>query len=122
MSEYRYLQVQDRDGVLVVRLRQVSLDRAAANDFGRELLAVLDECKTTRLVVNLSAVPQMSAPALAKLMVIDKRIGAGGGKMLLCEVPDTVREVISLAWASRAGEEGVTEDAAVAELNAWQPA
>jgi anti-anti-sigma factor len=122
MSDFRYFQINDRSGVMVLRLQAVNLDRTAANELGADLVALLDQHRACRVVINLADVTKISSPVLAQLMAFDKRIKASGGRLLMCDAAPGVHQIISLAWPGRSAEEPATEDAAVAELDAWQPA
>jgi anti-anti-sigma factor len=116
MSDSRYFQVSDRGDVLVLRLRAVSLDRNAANEFWADLLSLLKQYPAGRILINLAEVPKISSPALAKLIAFDRQVSAGGGKLLICEAAPAVNQIISLAWPGRWTEEITTEDAAMAEF------
>ena len=122
MSDSQYFQINDRGGVLVLRLQAVNLDRTGANELGADLVGLVDPHRACRVVINLADVTKISSPVLAQLMAFDKRIKAGGGKLLMCEAAPGVHQIISLAWPGRSTDEPAMEDAAVAELDAWEPA
>jgi anti-anti-sigma factor len=116
MSDSRFFQVGDRGDVLVLRLQPVSLDRNAANEFWADLLAAIESNSATHLVINLAKATQISSSVLAKLMALDKRLSARGGKLLLCEAVPNVNQIISLAWPGRGSDEVLTEEAAISSL------
>jgi anti-anti-sigma factor len=122
MAESRYFQVQQRDDVVVLHVQSIGLDRAAVNEFGQTLLEFVDQQRPLRLVVNLARVSELSSPTLGKLMLLEKRVAAYGGKMLVCEARGAVRELISLAWSAHASSEAepIGEQDAVAQLKNWQ--
>jgi len=116
MSDSRFFRVGDRGDVLVLRLLPVSLDRNAANEFWADLLAVIESNSAAHIVINLADATQISSPVLAKLMALDKRLSARGGKLLICEAAPAVNQIISLAWPGRCSEEAITEEAAISSL------
>lgn len=121
MSDSRYFEMDDRGDVLVLRVLVAGLDRSVANEFGADLLSILDRCSGGRVVINLSEVHQISAPVLAKLMAFDKRLSADGGSMLICGAATDVQQIISLAWPGRWTDEPTTEAAAIAALDGSSP-
>lgn len=121
MSDSRYFEMDDRGDVLVLRVLVAGLDRSVANEFGADLLSVLDRCSGGRVVINLSEVHKISAPVLAKLMTFDKRLSADGGSLLICGAAPDVQQIISLAWPGRWTEEPTTEAAAIAALDGSSP-
>jgi anti-anti-sigma factor len=121
MSDSRYFQVDDRGDVLVLRLRPVNLDRSVANEFGTDLLSLLDQHTARRVVLNLAEVTQISSLALAKMMAFDKRVSAAGGRVMICAAVPEVNQIISVAWPGRLSDEPASEESVIAELKAWQP-
>ncbi len=121
MSDSRYFQIDDRGDVLVLRVLVDCLDRSVANDFGADLLSMMDRFSGGRIVIDLSRIQKISAPVLAKLMAFDKRLSADGGSMLLCGAVPEVQQIISLAWPGRWTDEPTTEADAIAALSGARP-
>lgn len=122
MSEYRFFEALDRQGVLVLRLQAGGGDRGVVNELGRELTEYLEGHKPTRLAINLAAFSELSSPMLGKLILLDKRMAAYGGRLIACEVSGSVRQVIALAWPRGLGEsaEPLSEAEAVEQLKNWE--
>jgi anti-anti-sigma factor len=95
-SRYRYLKVRVEEGVLVMsvtpsELRSTQFD--LIDDLRQEMLAVADETKAGKVVVDLSAVEDVGSASFRPLLSLRRRLHDNNGELLLCGMQPLVREV-----------------------------
>ena len=78
-----------RDGVTVVHFLDKSImDEQNIQQIGKELYALVDKEKKTKIILDFGEVECLSAMALGKLIVFNGRIERAGGKLVICELAD----------------------------------
>jgi anti-sigma B factor antagonist len=83
--------------VLVVRfISRAIVDGRVIQIIGDELFRLVDELGHRRVILDFSAVKQLSSSFLAKLMELDKRLRGVRGRLALCGLDPTVSEVFTV--------------------------
>ncbi len=97
MAQYRRLNVSDVGEVAVVRFvdRKI-LDELNIQELGQELFQLVEEDNKTRLLLNFQQVEFLSSAALGKLITLDKKVKAHGGKMKMCNIRPEIYEVFAI--------------------------
>jgi anti-anti-sigma factor len=97
MAQYRRLNVSDVGDVAVVRFvdRKI-LDELNIQELGQELFQLVEEDNKTRLLLNFQQVEFLSSAALGKLITLDKKVKAHGGKMKLSNIRPEIYEVFAI--------------------------
>lgn len=100
MTDYRYFETLERDGVQIIYLADVGTDRNAAAEQGRELLEFAAQSKPARLLVSFRSVRQLSSLVVGKLLVLVKSLKSQGGRVECCGAPDGFQEVLGMLGRS----------------------
>ena len=87
-----------QDGLVVLQL-EGRLDTATAADLDFAAEAYVDE--PTRLVVDLGKVAYVSSAGLRVFLMMAKKLQKSEGKLVLCGMSPSVREVFDIAGFSR---------------------
>ncbi len=97
MAQYRRLTVSDVGDVTVVRFvdRRI-LDELNIQELGQELFQLVEEDNKNRLLLNFQHVEFLSSAALGKLITLDKKVKAHGGKMKLSNIRPEIYEVFAI--------------------------
>jgi anti-anti-sigma factor len=97
MAQYRRLTMSDVGDVTVVRFvdRKI-LDELNIQELGQELFQLVEEDKKTRLLLNFQQVEFLSSAALGKLITLDKKVKAHGGKMKFSNIRPEIYEVFAI--------------------------
>ena len=91
MSEQSHIHVEDHDDVAVVRFEDRKIiDELVIQELGSELMALVDEQKRMKIVLNFENVEFLSSAALGKLILLDKRAKEAGGQVKLCEIRNEI--------------------------------
>jgi anti-anti-sigma regulatory factor len=115
MTDYRYFQTQERDGVWIIYLADVGSDRDAVAQVGRDLVQ-LAAAKPARLLVNFQAVQQLSSAIVGKLLVLVKTIKSQGGRVECCGAPEGFQEVLGMLGRSLPFDHADKPEAEVLEI------
>ena len=97
MAVHRRLQVNEVGEVTVVRFvdRKI-LDEANIQELGQELFRLVEDDHRKNLLLNFSTVEFLSSAALGKLITLDKKVKAHGGKLKLCNIRREIYEVFAI--------------------------
>jgi anti-anti-sigma factor len=97
MAQYRRVNVSEVGDVAVVRFvdRKI-LDELNIQELGQELFQLVEEDHKTRLLLNFQQVEFLSSAALGKLITLDKKVKAHGGKMKLSNIRPEIYEVFAI--------------------------
>ena len=102
MSVYRHLGVWRQGDVVVVRFGEHRiLDERAIDILGDELYAVAEQEGCRNLLLNFSSVDRLSTVMLGKLLMVNKKMEAKGGKLRLCAIGPEIREVFNTTKLDR---------------------
>ena len=85
---YQHIAVSRENNVFCVRLKNVNLQEHEVQDFGDELLRLIDEAGCRKLVMSLGPDEPhlLFSVFLAKLVMIHRRLMELDGRMMLCNV------------------------------------
>jgi anti-sigma B factor antagonist len=97
MAVRRRLQVSQVGNVTSVRFvdRKI-LDEANIQELGQELFQLVEDEKCKALLLNFSSVEFLSSAALGKLITLDKKVKAHGGKLKLSNIRPEIYEVFAI--------------------------
>ena len=97
MSGHRRIEVSMQGEVTVVRFvdRKI-LDEANIQELGTELFKLVEQEKRKSLLLNFSSVEFLSSAALGKLITLDKKMKAIGGKLKLSNIRPEIYEVFAI--------------------------
>jgi anti-sigma B factor antagonist len=85
----------DADGVTVIRFLDRNLfDETTIREVGAQLFAAMPVGGPPRLILDFSGVQQVSSALLGKLILLQRRVDAAGGKLRLCELGPAIRDVM----------------------------
>jgi anti-sigma B factor antagonist len=95
MSRYQCIELEQReDGTGVVSFRDDRImDPERIEVLGKELLSLGSEHEHPQLVLDFSQVRFLSSAAINKLIVMEKRLRARGGRLRLCSMKPAVRDL-----------------------------
>jgi anti-sigma B factor antagonist len=97
MSLHRRIEVSDIGGVTVVRFvdRKI-LDEGNIQEVGQELFHLVEQDERKQLLLNFHTVDFLSSAALGKLITLDKKVKARGGKLKLSNIRPEIYEVFAI--------------------------
>ncbi|MEX2175142.1 MAG: STAS domain-containing protein [Pirellulaceae bacterium] len=72
------------------------IDAANIQELGDELFALVEKDERKNLLLNFTSVEFLSSAALNKLIILDKKVKAAGGKMRLCSLKPEIYEVFAI--------------------------
>ena len=105
MADYKFFDVWrvDKATVLKFRSSQIIEDINLINlqELGDEMLQIADDDGTGLVVINFEAVELFSSAALGKLILLDKKSKAKGGRVRLSNINPNIREIFSLTKLDR---------------------
>lgn len=105
---------EKKDGILILEPRG-RVDSVSSADFEGALLKGL-EAGETRLAVNFGGVDYISSAGLRVLLMLVKKLQAGGGRLVLFAMPESVRLVFELAGFLALFDIEDTREAALARV------
>ena len=88
------LDVSEVGEVTVVRFKDRRiLDASNIEELGIELFELIEQEDRKKLLLNFADVEFLSSAALNKLIILDKKIKSGGGKLKLTDLRPEIHEV-----------------------------
>jgi len=115
-EEPEIVQVVDRSGVKLVRIRPSAILREAeVESFGDGLLA-LAEVPGQRVVLSFLGVQHLTSLVLGKLIHVHKRLAESGGELRLADIDPHIYEVFAITHLDRLFRVFDREDEAVASF------
>jgi anti-sigma B factor antagonist len=88
--------VRKQGDIIVVRFGEHRLlDERAVERLGDELYSVADRADCQKLLLNFASVEGITSMMLGKLVMIQKKMNAKGGKLKLCDLAPEVQEVFA---------------------------
>jgi anti-sigma B factor antagonist len=97
MATHRRVDVTEVGDVTVVQFKDRRiLDEASIQELGQELFQLVEEYGRKKLLLNFSAVEFLSSAALGKLITLDKKTKANGGKLKLSNIRTEIYEVFAI--------------------------
>jgi anti-sigma B factor antagonist len=98
----RQLEVQESGDVTVVAFtdRKI-LDEQNIQSIGEQLYSLVDDAGRKKMVLNFGKVEYLSSAALGKLITLNKKIQAVGGRLALCNIDKQIMEVFDITGLKR---------------------
>jgi anti-sigma B factor antagonist len=91
---YRWFEIDQEGGVTLVTFTPQDLVQADdIEEVGRQLINLVENFSTSRLVLDLRHVTRLSSLLLGKLIALNHRVQAAGGRLALCNVNQKVHDV-----------------------------
>ena len=98
MSQFECIELEAAGSASVVKFKDKRvMDPARIEMLGKELEMVAGSPQGQKLTVDFDNVKFISSAAISKLVVLEKRIRANGGKLRLSNLRPEVRDVFSMA-------------------------
>ncbi|MBY0522713.1 MAG: STAS domain-containing protein [Gemmataceae bacterium] len=93
----RRLEVEDIGDVTVVNFtdRKI-LDEQNIQLIGEQLFSLVDEAGRKKVLLNFGNVEYLSSAALGKLITLNKKLQAAGGRLILCNIDPQIYEVFEI--------------------------
>jgi anti-sigma B factor antagonist len=107
-----------KDGILVLNLAEREVQAEPGEAFRRELLAAVAASGAPRVVLDLRGTPYVSSTFLSVVVALHKKVAQAGGRLVLCNLAERVREVFHMLQLASLFEVQPDVDAAVASLTA----
>lgn len=97
MSQFECIELDNVDEVSVVKFTDEKvMDPARIEQMGNELLRISDSQDSEKVLINFSNVKFFSSAAINKLIVMEKRMRAKGGQVMLSNLRPEVRDLFDL--------------------------
>ena len=97
MSSNRRLDIDEANDVTVARFTDKKiLDESNIQIIGNQLFSLVDEDHRQKIVLDFTNVEYLSSAALGKLITMDKKVKASGGKLRLCSIRSDILEVFKI--------------------------
>src|SRR5262245_16265200 len=91
------LEVESIGDVTVVNFTDKRiLDEQNIQAIGEQLFGLVDTQGLKKLLLNFSNVEYLSSAALGKFITLNKKVGAVGGKLVLCNIDPQIFEVFQI--------------------------
>src|SRR5438034_7389742 len=93
----RRLEVEDIGDVTVINFvdRKI-LDEQNIQVIGEQLFSLVDQDGRRKLLLNFGNVEYLSSAALGKLITLNKKLQAVGGRLILCNIDPQIYEVFEI--------------------------
>src|SRR5216110_1895395 len=93
----RRLEVEDIGDVTVVNFvdRKI-LDEQNIQVTGEQLFSLVDEAGRRKVLLNFGNVEYLSSAALGKLITLNKKLQAAGGRLILCNIDPQIYKVFEI--------------------------
>jgi anti-sigma B factor antagonist len=93
----RRLDIEEVNDVTVARFTDKKiLDESNIQIIGNQLFSLVDEDHRQKIVLDFTNVEYLSSAALGKLITMDKKVKAAGGKLRLCSIRSDIKEVFKI--------------------------
>jgi anti-sigma B factor antagonist len=116
VADEEIIQVVERDGVTIARVRlEAILNEAQVRAFGQALLALAD-VPGRRVILNFLGLQHLTSLALGGLIRLHKRLAESGGELCLADIDPRIYELFSITRLDRLFRIFDREEEAVAAL------
>jgi anti-anti-sigma factor len=110
----RLLKVKEVGPVTVVTfVARNILDELEVEEVGRQLESLLDRGGRINLVFNFGPLDRMTSLMVARLLGVAAKARAAGGRVVMCQVSEPLREVFTLLGLNKLIPAYATEDDAM---------
>jgi anti-sigma B factor antagonist len=90
------------------------LDENNIQVIGNELFGLVEEDGRKKIILDFSSVEYLSSAALGKLITMDKKVKAAGGKLRLCAIRPDIYEVFAITRLNKLFDIRDDQEAALA--------
>jgi anti-sigma B factor antagonist len=98
----RGLEVEEVGDVTVASFTVPTLlDEQSTRVIDEEVYRLVDELGRKKLLLSFGAIRDISSLALGKLVTLNKKVQAVGGKLVLCCIDPQIREVLAITRLER---------------------
>ena len=102
MTAYRHLDVTEVGDVTVVRFRDHKIvEDVNIQELGQEMFRLMEADGRDRLLLDFALVDFLSSAALGKLITLDRKMKAHGGKLKLSNIRPEIYEVFAITKLNR---------------------
>jgi anti-sigma B factor antagonist len=116
VADEQIIQVTERDGLVLARIRiEAILTAEQVQAFSRALLA-LAEVPGRRVVLNFLGLEHLTSMALGEIIRLHKRLAESGGELCLADIDPRIYEIFSITRLDRLFRIFEREEEAVAAL------
>ncbi|HVJ68910.1 MAG TPA: STAS domain-containing protein [Caulifigura sp.] len=113
----RRLDIDEVGDVTVARfIDKKILDENNIQIIGNQLFGLVEEDGRKKIVLDFTNVEYLSSAALGKLITMDKKVKASGGKLRLCNIRKDIYEVFAITRLNKVFDIRNTQDEAVAGM------
>jgi anti-sigma B factor antagonist len=99
---HRHLEVEDIGDVTVVKFADKKiLDEQNIQRIGEQLFSLVDELGRRKILLNFGNVEYLSSAALGKLITLNKKVNAVGGRLILCNIDPQIYELFEITTTNR---------------------
>ncbi len=113
----RRLDIDEVGDVTVARfIDKKILDENNIQIIGTQLFGLVEEDGRKKIVLDFTNVEYLSSAALGKLITMDKKVKASGGKLRLCNIRKDIYEVFAITRLNKVFDIRTTQDEAVAGM------
>ncbi len=95
-----WLEREDVGDVTLVRLKLARLTDDDAHSLFKQIYSLVDDMRRRNLVLDLRAVEYLPSMALGKLVMLNRKAQAAGGRLVLCELRPEVDEIMQVTRLS----------------------
>src|SRR5262245_65545644 len=93
----RRLDIDEVNGVTIARFTDKKiLDESNIQVIGNQLFSLVDDDHRQKIILDFTNVEYLSSAALGKLITMDKKVKATGGKLRLCSIRSDILEVFKI--------------------------
>lgn len=93
----RRLDIEEVNDVTIARFTDKKiLDESNIQVIGNQLFSLVDDDHRQKIVLDFTNVEYLSSAALGKLITMDKKVKATGGKLRLCAIRSDILEVFKI--------------------------
>lgn len=97
MSQFECIELNSVEEVAVVKFTDEKvMDPARIEQLGKELMQLTDADQKEKVLINFDNVKFFSSAAINKLIVLEKRMRARGGQVMLSNLRPEVRDLFNL--------------------------
>jgi anti-sigma B factor antagonist len=96
-----WLERDDRGDVTVVRLKLLRLGDDDAQAVFKQVYSLVDDMGRSKLVLSLGPVEYLPSMALGKLVMLNRKAQAAGGRLALCQLTAGAREILDATHLSQ---------------------
>ena len=89
-----WLEREDVGDVTLVRIKLARLGDDDTQSLFKQIYSLVDDMGRRNLVLDLRAVDYLPSMALGKLVMLNRKAQAAGGRLVLCELTPAVDEVM----------------------------